>query len=253
MNTYTTQSSSDTVIDCRNCGTTIYDKFCSRCGQPASLKRINGHYILHEIEHILHFERGILYTVKALLLNPGRTIKGFFVEDRNRLVKPIIFIIVTSAIYSLITGLLHVDNGYVRFSEESPSATGTILKWVQSHYGYSNLLMGVFIALWLKLFFRKYDYNFFEILIALCFIMGMSMLALTVFAILEKLSKTSLTKESGFLFILYASWAIGQFYDKRRKMSYVKAFGAYILGMISFTLVVVALGTAIDVAIDVSK
>ncbi len=253
MDTYSTQYLTDTVSDCRNCGNKIYENFCSRCGQPATLKRINGHYIVHEIEHVLHFERGILYTVKALLLKPGQTIKGFFIEDRNRLVKPIIFIIVTSAIYSIISGVLHIEDGYVKFGEQNPSITGIIFKWIQSHYGYGNLLMGAFIALWLKLFFRKYDYNFFEILIALCFVMGIGMLVLAVFAILEKLTKTPLMQAGSYLFIFYASWAIGQFYDKRRKANYFKAFAAYLLGMISFILVALVLGMTIDFAINKSK
>lgn len=110
--------------------------------------------------------------------------------------------------------------------------------------------MGAFIALWLKLLFRKYDYNFFEILIALCFVMGMGMLVLAVFAILEKLTKTPVMQAGSYLFIFYASWAIGQFYDKRRKASYLKAFAAYVLGMVSFILVALALGMTIDFAIN---
>jgi len=33
--------------------------------------------------------------------------------------------------------------------------------------------MGIVIAMWSGLFFRKYGYNFYEILILLCFVMGM--------------------------------------------------------------------------------
>jgi rRNA maturation endonuclease Nob1 len=48
-------------MNCKNCNTEITSKFCPECGQPTTLKRIDGKYIMHEIEHILHFERGILY------------------------------------------------------------------------------------------------------------------------------------------------------------------------------------------------
>ncbi|MBO0951600.1 DUF3667 domain-containing protein [Fibrella forsythiae] len=249
MDTYPAHTLTQTVSECRNCGNTIDENFCSRCGQPATLKRINGHYIVHEIEHVLHFERGLLYTIKALLLKPGQTIKSFFSEDRNRLVKPIIFIIVTSAIYSITSGALHIEDGYIKFSEQHASATGAIFKWIQSHYGYANLLMGAFIAMWMKPIFRKYDYNFFELLIVLCFVMGMGMLVLAVFALSEKLSGTPLMQVGSYLFILYAGWAIGQFYDKHRAANYVKAFVAYLLGMLSFALVALAIGVTIDFAI----
>ncbi|WP_392436498.1 DUF3667 domain-containing protein [Cruoricaptor ignavus] len=88
---------------CKNCGTEFNGNFCSNCGQPAKLKRIDAHYIKHEIEHVLHYDKGILFTVKELLLRPGKNVREFFTENRNRLVKPIIFIIVTSLIYSLIS------------------------------------------------------------------------------------------------------------------------------------------------------
>lgn len=45
-------------MNCINCNTEVNSKFCPDCGQPKILKRINGHYIVHEIEHVLHFERG---------------------------------------------------------------------------------------------------------------------------------------------------------------------------------------------------
>lgn len=64
-------------MNCKNCNTEITSKFCPDCGQPASLKRIDGKYIIHEIEHVLHFERGILFTIKELITNPGQNIKSW--------------------------------------------------------------------------------------------------------------------------------------------------------------------------------
>ncbi|MDN5481533.1 MAG: DUF3667 domain-containing protein, partial [Chryseobacterium sp.] len=72
------------------------EEFCSNCKQNIKPKRIDGHYILHEIEHVLHFDRGILYTIRELLIRPGENIRNFISENRSRLVKPVLFIIVTS-------------------------------------------------------------------------------------------------------------------------------------------------------------
>ena len=79
---------------CKNCSTDVTLNYCPSCGAAVQLKRIDSHYIQHEIEHIFHFERGILYTIKELLLRPGLRINEFLKDNRNRLVKPIIFIIV---------------------------------------------------------------------------------------------------------------------------------------------------------------
>nr|WP_228426360.1 hypothetical protein [Chryseobacterium carnipullorum] len=55
----------------------------------------------------------------------------------------------------------HIEEGYIKIDAAKGMQLNTINHWVQSHYGYSNIIMGGFIAFWLKIFFKKYDYNFF--------------------------------------------------------------------------------------------
>ena len=236
------------MTNCRNCNAEVSRNYCSNCGQPLNVKRIDGHYITHEIEHVLHFERGILYTIRELLTSPGENVRHFISENRSRLVKPIIFIIVSSLIYTLINNFFHIEDGYVKFDEEKKSTTGIIFKWIQNHYGYANIIMGIFIAFWLKVFFKKYDYNFFEILILLCFVMGMGMLIFAVFAIFQGLTHVYLMQVAGYVGIVYCTWAIGQFFDKKKIVNYIKAFTSYILGMITFSLSALLIGTLIDLA-----
>lgn len=233
-------------MNCKNCNTEINSKFCPNCGQPATLKRIDRHYILHEIEHVLHFERGILYTIRELTTHPGQNIRKYLSENRSRLVKPIIFIIITSLIYTISSHVFHVGDGYVKSKGEIPGAAENIVKWVQDHYGYANMMMGIFIALWLKLFFRKSDYNLYEILIMLCFVMGMGMLLFSVFVVIQGITHLNVMTIAGVIGIVYCAWAIGQFYGQQKALTYIKALSAYILGMITFWIFPVLIGTIID-------
>ncbi|TRX38678.1 DUF3667 domain-containing protein [Flavobacterium sp. ZT3R18] len=235
--------------NCSNCNDALTGKYCSNCGQPAKVKRIDGHYIVHEIEHILHFERGILFTIKELLIRPGQNISHFIAENRSRLVKPVIFIIVTSLIFTLISHFFHIEDGYIHIDGAKKTAIGSVFNWIQNHYGYANIIMGMFIAFWLKIFFRKYDYNFFELVILLCFVMGMGMLMYAVFTLLVGLTKLNLMPIAGFVGFAYCTWAIGQFFDKTKPISYVKAFASYVLGMLTFSFSAVILGTLIDLII----
>lgn len=232
--------------NCKNCSNELTGKYCSNCGLPVIAKRIDAHYIIHEIEHVLHFEKGILFTIKELLIRPGQNVREFLADNRSKLVKPIIFIIITSLIYTLINHFFHIEEGYVSFNGDKGSTTGLIFDWIQHHYGYGNIIMGVFIALWIKLLFRKYDYNFFEILILLCFIMGIGMLIFSVFALLEGLIKSGFVKVGGVIGILYCSWAIADFFDKKKVINYVKAFISYSLGMITFSILAILTGVLID-------
>ncbi|HTN16917.1 MAG TPA: DUF3667 domain-containing protein, partial [Chitinophagaceae bacterium] len=105
------------MTNCNNCNTEIAQHYCPNCGQAAKIKRIDGHYIIHEIEHVLHFERGILYTIRELITRPGQNIRNYLTANRSRLVKPIIFIIVTSLIYSLINHFFHIEEAYAGLGE----------------------------------------------------------------------------------------------------------------------------------------
>ena len=234
------------MTNCRNCNTPVIDHFCGNCGQPVQLKRVDGHYILHEIQHILHFEKGILYTIKELLIRPGQNIREFIRDNRSRLVKPILFIIVASFIYTLINHFFHIEEEYVDFSATENPASSFIFHWIQNNYGYANIIMGVFIAFWLKLFFRKYDYNFFEILIMLCFVMGIGMLIFSVSALFEGLTKLNSMMVSGIICISYFTWSIGQFFNKKKAVNYLKALISYILGMLTFSISAILLGLLID-------
>ena len=61
--------------------------------EKSNLKRIDRRYISHEIEHVLHLDRGFFYTVKELFLRPGKAVREFLFEDRKKLVKPVLFLI----------------------------------------------------------------------------------------------------------------------------------------------------------------
>lgn len=234
-------------MNCKNCNTELNSKFCPDCGQQTNLKRIDGHYIIHEIEHVLHFERGILYTVRELITNPGQNIRNYISENRSRLVKPIIFIILTSLIYTLISHFFHIEEEYVNYKGLEKSSIGTILKWIQGNYGYASILTGIFIAIWLKVFFRKYGYNFFELLIMLCFVQGISMLIFAVFALGEGLLHFKLLSVAGIFGLIYLVWAIGNFFEAKKIGNYFKALISILLGTITFYIIIFAIGITIDV------
>lgn len=233
-------------MNCPTCNTPIPDNFCGHCGRPAHMHRVDWHYIVHEIQHVLHFEKGILYTIGALLKAPGTSIRTFITADRSRLVKPVLFVIITSLIYSVITHLFHTEEKYIAYYGEIKSSIGAMTLWLQAHYGYANLIMSIFIAFWLKLFFRSQGYNFFEMIILLCFAMGMNMLIFAVFALFQGLTGLETMGPAGVIGFAYTTWAIGHFFDGKGIGKYAKALAAYLLGMMVFMLAIVAVGLLID-------
>ena len=231
---------------CKKCKAEVAKNYCPDCGTPTALDRINGQYMVREVGSVLNFEKGIFYTIRELLLRPGKNIQIFISEDRSRLVKPIIIVIICSLTYTVAQQLLHFEEGYVNAGGFGESATAKIFAWIQQNYGYANIIMAVFIAFWIKILFRKHDYNYYEIMVLLCFVMGVCMLIYTVFGIFEGTTNLRVLNLGGIVGIFYASWAIGQFFDKKRKMSYLKGLFSYLLGMITFFMGAIILGMGID-------
>lgn len=233
---------------CKRCDSELYGEFCSTCGHPGNLKRIDGRYLLSEMSSVLNFDKGILYTIRELLLRPGYSIRRFIKEDRSRLVKPVIFLIVCSLIYTMGQQFLHFEKDYAQANAQAAgeSAVRDILVWVQKNYGYANIIMAFFIAFWVQVFFRKKGYNYFEVLILLFYVIGLGMLIMAVFGVAESLVGFGLLSIGGVLAFIYSGWAIARFYDKHKKINYLKGFLGYTIGTITAFGIAILIGMLID-------
>ena len=226
------------IKKCTLCNGEFQGQFCSTCGKPQSLKRINGAYILTEIGSVLNFEKGILFTVRELLLRPGQSVRKFIQEDRSYLVKPIVYIIICSLVYTFLQQQFNFEDGYVDYPNKDNSGSTPIFEWVTQNYGYANILISIFIAFWIKIIFRKHSFNMFEILILLCFVIGTGMLIFSFFGVIDTLTHFKIIDKGFLIGVLYISWAIGQLFEGKRIVKFLKGFFSYLLGLMSFTAIV---------------
>ena len=234
-------------MNCIHCGHPVELDYCPACGQVKTLKRIDKQYIATELGKLLQYERGLLFTIKELTFRPGPAVNKYIRENRSKLVKPIFFILVTSLMYSFFNELFQVEEQLKGILPKTNLTRDTLFKWVQANYGYSNLMMGLFTAFWTRLFFKKYGYNYVEILVLLCYVSGLAMLIYTLFGIVQGLSgNLNVMLLSSLTVFIYISWAVAQFFDSKKVGSYLKSFLAFILGMVSFTLAVFLVGGTID-------
>ncbi|MDR0332178.1 MAG: DUF3667 domain-containing protein [Dysgonamonadaceae bacterium] len=234
---------------CKNCKCTINKNFCPNCGQPATLRRIDKHYLIHEISEFLFANKGMIYTIKKMLINPGRSTREFIAEDRFRFVKPITFLFITSLVYSLVNYLFHItaEDFYQQSDVLEGSTITLIFDWMLIKYpGYSSIITGLFMAFWVKIFFRKSGYNFFEIFILLCFVSGIQSLFFSGVAIVQGITHWNLMQITIYISIIYLVWSIGQFFDVKKAASYIKAFFSYVLGVLALSIVITIVGTLID-------
>src|SRR5699024_6497390 len=86
--------------------------------QEDKVKRIDANYIFREIQGILNFDKGFIFTFVQLLWRPGKIIREYLTTDRDKYVKPIIYAIFSAFALTVFLHYFHLDyhiinlNGY---------------------------------------------------------------------------------------------------------------------------------------------
>jgi len=235
---------------CEKCGDLINKNFCGNCGHKKVLTRIDSEYVKSEFLSLIGFEKGFFFTSKELLIRPGKLIKSYLYESRIHITKPIAYITAASLIYTIISHYLKTDLFYAEILKKSygKNTLSNINIWVQENYGYSNLLLIFPSLLWLKVFFRKYPYNFYEVFVVLSYVMGFAMLITCFQPILDYFSPATFAINNSIIFTLsfiYIGFGISNFYGKSVK-SFFTSVSAYILGFITFQIIVILIAKVYD-------
>lgn len=241
------------MANCSTCKTDSSGDFCSSCGNPLVIHRIDKSYLTQELLKLIGYERGFLYTAKGLLLRPGKVIREYIQEDRQKITKPITYLILTSLIYTFISHYFKTDMIQNEMLKRmyGDSLTYQLFYWVQNNYGYANLLLLVPITLWARFLFGDYKYNLYETFVVMSLVMAEGMLLYTLHVVLNFTFPTiALLNEfiMGFIMLVYLTWSIGQFYEGKR-LSYFKALLSYVLGMTTFQVVIVIVGTILSIVL----
>jgi Protein of unknown function (DUF3667) len=162
---------------CANCDRAIdgaQQKFCPACGQPTPAHRIDWHFLGHELEHtVLHMDRGILYTLKHLLISPGHLIRDYIDGRRAHHAKPLFLITISAAFVVFVTKYLadgdvmeatfHQATAGLRDGASPAFDPTPILKafeavntWMNHHYAAVTLMLLPLEAAALKLAFWRW-------------------------------------------------------------------------------------------------
>lgn len=232
------------MTNCKNCNNQIVDEFCSKCGQPKTIKRIDFQYLIHEIEHLLHFEKGFHFTAWQLILKPGKTIRTYLFDNRNKYVKPIVYLFFASLLFALLTSLFsirfsYLNVGYIEGLKDKVNLK-TIDNWLTAHIAYTNIIVGFCTSPWLVLVFKKRKHNIFEMIVLMSYVLATGLLLMIPILALNKITK--IFSDFTIIFIVYQVWAIGQFFGEKKIVNYLKALFAFILGILTHVAIFFVIG-----------
>lgn len=163
---------------CAGCGHAIgqpTQKFCPACGQPTPAHRIDWHFLGHELEHsVLHMDRGILFTLRSLMLRPGHFIRDYIEGRRTGHVRPLLLIMLMAAVVVFLSKLVlggdvvgsAISAGFsdgVKTGSGAKTDVAAVVglfeaakEWTNRHYAMVTLILLPLEALAFRLAFRRF-------------------------------------------------------------------------------------------------
>ena len=190
-----------------------------------------------------------------MLTKPGDAVKYYISKERTQYISPVKFLVICSIIFAICNYFFHTDHVEHAIHNNNPFfyieasewlLTASILNWMKDNFAVSGLITGIFIALGIKIIFRKSGYNLLTIFILLCYIGGIMVLMLSLATIVQRFIQVNILKIFASGSILYLIWSIGMFFDKKKVLSYVKAILSYFLGATMFGILIFLIGISSD-------
>lgn len=161
---------------CLNCGYPTTGNFCANCGQK-KYKRIDRKYVWDELQYtVFHTNKGLLYSVKNILKNPGKTAKEYINGNRVNHYKPILLVFVLSGISAFLSyKVLHLKeimSAYFSSQKMNSPLMADLLSVMSSYTSIIMLLLVPLFALTTKIAFRKWGNNYYEHIVINAYILS---------------------------------------------------------------------------------
>ncbi|HYC27209.1 MAG TPA: DUF3667 domain-containing protein [Chitinophagaceae bacterium] len=246
--------------NCLNCATllTADDHYCPTCGQKTDTHRLSMKHVWHDLSHALtHADKGFFFTLKELLVNPGKVSREYVAGMRKKYYNPLSLLVI-------IVGIQLVANGIFKpFSQDtfSPEPTSTIQhseskrikfekiierrremgKFIDHHTNIVLFISTPFLAFIFSLFYRR-KYNYAEHLSTVAYVNSfLSVLTILIFGpLLYYLPGRSLKEGVYFVMIfthlLYMAYMYYGFVSYPARSDYFKALGVSIVALLAWTI-----------------
>lgn len=182
---------SDHCISCGRACDLPGQHFCPTCGQPTPVHRIDWHFLGHEFEHsVLHMDRGLLYTLKSMVLRPGHFIRDYIEGRRAGHVKPLFLLMLTAATLVFLSNVMlggDILGASTDTARLADGIAGTLMAWANHHYAAATLILLPLEAAGLKLAFKRFrTLNYPEWLVITAFLTAQAFVIHAVFILLDR-------------------------------------------------------------------
>jgi hypothetical protein len=240
---------------CLNCKTKIKGSYCHTCGQKSSTHRLDmKDFILHELVHgVFHFDKGILYTVKEIILRPGKVAKNYIDGKRVAYYNFFYLTLLLIALLLILKEILHNSTNPIAATPTDSYRIGAFV--ANKYFKYVFLSFIPLLVVAAKIMYRSARLNTAEhSIIAVTHVISFLLILVIsnlfnivcVFIHQEKWSSmNSVLMAVVFLNGIRIYYQVFNMYNKNRESNFLKAFGTMLffhllmficLGLIFFLL-----------------
>ena len=235
---------------CKNCAEPLHGAYCSNCGQKLISKRYTVFDSIQMVfNQVFNLERGILFTLKELIVSPQKVTLDYINGVTIKYFHPFRFLLVFASISAVLNyyfqsiDMVKEYFGMVKEDAEDTKKVGDIVN--------QNLTLIILAAIpifsfFTKLFYRKRDFNYTEHLIINAYANGLAsalgLITYIFYAIPPLVSIGILI--SSFLTFFVAGYVFSKTMNENYFLSLFKYLFAFSLSLISLMFVGIIIGIA---------
>jgi len=239
-----------TTLTCKTCKQPVSDNYCSNCGEHVVAPRISFKNFLSDIlSDTIALEAPVFYTIKQLILNPGKVALRYVSGNRKVFTKPFAFFLLMIGVNYVLNQLLidpeellqHINENFLKnlamIPKQSQAEFTQSIEWANKFQDYMkemNFMLIPFLSISSWIFFRKSKHNLLENMVLFFYTMGIIMTFAIVTVLLSGISLNTMSFTSpimNIVKIVYIIWAQVQFHQQANFKGILKALAVYILSI----------------------
>jgi len=166
---------------CSNCGSTGTGKYCNNCGNSYVMKRITIPGIFHDVFHFFtHLDKGFAFTLKQLIVAPGKVQRDYVEGNRSRHQKPFSMFFICATVTALLRYWINLSlMKHYHGTNEGES------NFFHQYMVLTHTILLPLYALVIYLVFYRSKYNYAEVVVFLLYTLGIFLLITVVIAALR--------------------------------------------------------------------
>ncbi|MEQ8925112.1 MAG: DUF3667 domain-containing protein [Fulvivirga sp.] len=239
---------------CINCGEELKGKYCYKCGNPVSKKRLTFQTVFQEFyQRVFGFDTKFSHTLIHMFTKPGRVINTYINGNRTYYMGPVAYIFWMLTVFILLMSLMDIDMRELTQStqdlmgqdqqqtEKQKQFSEDMMNWMSNNFRLMTFALLPLIAIPQLLFFRKKGFNYIEHLVVLVYSNAQVFIISILSLFLLYFFDYSIQNEVAIFNFIFFAYVSSMTYEGNKLWNFFKGLISYIIGYLLIIFVGIAI------------